>query len=66
MLIDTRKIEIIMAKQELSQVELAKKCGMPRQNLSALLRHGRVQPKTVGKLVKGLGVQVEDLLLESK
>lgn len=62
MKIDTTKIVILMAKQGVNQRELGEKCGMPRQNISSILRRGSAQPKTVGKLANGLGIPVEELV----
>ena len=42
MTIDTAKVEILMAEQGLNQKELGERCGMPRQNISSIIRRGDV------------------------
>ena len=49
MTIDTAKVEILMAEQGLNQKELGERCGMPRQNISSIIRRGKAEPRTVGK-----------------
>jgi len=66
MLVDVRKIEILMAQQGLNQKELGERCGILRQSISSILRRGRTQPKTIGKLALGLGVNVEELIVECR
>jgi len=60
--LNTKKVEILMAEQGISQKNLAERCGMPRQNISAIIRKGKAEPKTVGKLASGLGVDVKDII----
>lgn len=62
MTIDTAKVEILMAEQGLNQKELGERCGMPRQNISSIIRRGKAEPRTVGKLAGGLGVTVAELV----
>lgn len=66
MIIDTAKVEILMAEQGLNQKELGERCGMPRQNISAIIRRGKAEPKTVGKLAGGLGVAVKELIAQEE
>lgn len=62
MTIDTAKVEILMAEQGLNQKELGERCGMPRQNISSIIRRGKAEPRTVGKLAGGLGVTVAEIV----
>lgn len=62
MTIDTAKVEILMAAQGLNQKELGERCGMPRQNISSIIRRGKAEPRTVGKLAGGLGVTVAEIV----
>jgi len=62
MFINTFKIEAKLAELELTRVELADRCGISRQNISTIIRRGTAEPKTIGKLAKGLGVDVTEIL----
>lgn len=64
MTINTRLVETMFAEQGLTQSELAARSGFSRQNLSTILRRGTAAPKTVGKLARGLGVPVADIIRE--
>ena len=60
--IDSVKINICLAELGITKAELAKRCGMSRQNVSTIVRRGTCEPKTAGKLAKGLNCAVSDLL----
>lgn len=62
MRIDAEKVEILMAEQGLSQKELGERCGMKRQNIGSVIRRGKAEPKTIGRLAAGLGVPVAELV----
>lgn len=62
MYIDGLKIEMLLAEQGLTKAALAGKCGISRQNISTIVRRGTCEPKTAGKLARGLGVEIEDIL----
>lgn len=62
MYIDGLKIEMLLAEKGLTKTALADKCGVSRQNISTLVRRGTCEPKTAGKLARGLGVEIEDIL----
>lgn len=62
MYIDGLKIEMFLAEQGLTKAALADKCGISRQNISTIVRRGTCEPKTAGKLARGLGVEIEDIL----
>ena len=62
MTIITPKIETMLAEKGLTKAALAKSCGISRHNLSTILRRGTCEPRTVGKLSKGLGVPVEEII----
>lgn len=64
MKINSRNIEIKMAEQGLTQTALAANCGMCSTALSRVIRRGTADPKTVGKLARGLGVPVSEVLAE--
>ena len=64
MKIKSYKIKLILAEREMQQGDLAKECGVTRQNISAILARGSCHPKTAGKLAKGLGVPLAEIVEE--
>lgn len=62
MTLNTTKIELSMAEHGLTKKGLAELCGISAQNVSTIIRRGTCEPKTVGKLAKGLGVPVSDII----
>lgn len=64
MKIDSIKIKLLMAEQEINQTNLAERCEISRQSISCLLRCGSCNPKTAGKLAKALGVPVREIIKE--
>lgn len=64
MKIDVHKIKLILAEEEMTQTDLAEKCGISRQNLNNMLTRGTCVPKTVGRLARGLGVDVREIVKE--
>ena len=49
-----------------TQRMLAKKAGMSRQNVSTVVRRGTCEPRTAGKLASALGVDIADIIEDSK
>ena len=64
MTINTQRIETKLAELGLTKVAYAANCGISRQNVSTILRRGTCEPKTAGKLARGLGVPVADIIRE--
>lgn len=64
MKIDVNKIKIILAEREMTRSALAALCGISRQNISTILTRGTCEPKTAGKLAKGLGIPVDEIVKE--
>ena len=60
--INAHRIRIILAKRDMTQAELAKASGISRQNISTILGRGTCLGKTAGKLARGLGVGVEEII----
>lgn len=60
------KIELLVAEAGITKAELARRCGISRQNISAIIKHGTCEPRTLGKLAAGLGVSVAELAEEVK
>lgn len=65
MKIDVNKIKIILAEREMTRSALAALCGISRQNISTILTRGTCEPKTAGKLAKGLGIPVDEIIKEA-
>lgn len=62
MRICSKKVDYLLAEQGLTKTALAVRCGVSRQCLGAILRRGRCEPRTAGKLAAGLGVPVRDIV----
>lgn len=60
--IDVTKIRIILAQYGITQSELAKRSGISRQNISVILSKGRCRNESAGKIARGLGVHVCEIL----
>lgn len=65
MKIDVNKVKIILAEREMTRSALAALCGISRQNISTILTRGTCEPKTAGKLAKGLGIPVDEIVKEA-
>lgn len=64
MKLNTTKIALILADREMTRAALAERCGLSRQNISTILARGTCEPKTMGKLAKGLGIDPAELIKE--
>lgn len=63
MKIRSQRIIELLAERDMTRVELAALCGISRQNISTIVRRGTCEPKTAGKLARGLGVPVKDIVI---
>ena len=64
MKLDVMKIKQILAEKEMNQVDLAVKCGVERQQINGVLSRGTCSLKTLGRISKALGVQLEEIIKE--
>ena len=64
MKIDSVKIKLLMAEQEINQSILAERCGIARQNISTMLARGTCSIAKVSKLAKTLGVDAREIVKE--
>lgn len=64
MKIDVSKIKMFLAERGLTRAAYAELCGISRQNISTILTRGTCEPRTAGKLAKGLGVPVSTIIKE--
>ncbi len=62
MKISKRKIEYIMATKGLTAADTAEKSGISRQNFSTIKLRGTCAPTTAGKIARGLGVDVAEII----
>lgn len=62
MRISKKKIECVMARKALTTIEVAKKSGVSRQNFSTVKLRGTCTPITAGKIARGLGVDVAEII----
>ena len=64
MKINAHKIKLILAEMDMTRTDLTAKCGISRQNISTILTRGTCAPKTAGRLAKGLGVPLTEIVEE--
>lgn len=64
MKIDVNKIKLVLAERGMTRTALASASGMSRQNVSTILTRGTCEPKTAGKIAKGLGIPVAEIMKE--
>lgn len=65
--IDDMKFAIALANSGQSIEETAKRAGLSRQRLGAILNSKRVTAQAAGKVARGLGVDVTEIIVtESK
>lgn len=64
MKIDTNKIKMFLAERGLTRAAYAELCGISRQNISTILTRGTCEPRTAGKLAKGFGIPVSEIIKE--
>jgi DNA-binding XRE family transcriptional regulator len=55
-------VETILAERGMTKKALAKNCGLSAQTISVTLLRGSCEPRTAGKIAKGLGVPVSDIV----
>jgi len=66
MTISATKINLLKAEQRLTNSALAERSGISRQSISTILLRGTCNPITAGKLARGLGVSVADIIKEGE
>lgn len=62
--INAKKVEHLLAEQDLTKKALAERCGISRQNISTIVRRGTCEPRTANRLARGLGVELADIIEE--
>lgn len=64
--INARYIETMLAELGMTKRDLATGCGISAPNVSTIIRRGTCEPKTAGKLARGLGVSVAEIIREEE
>ena len=62
MTINNTKFEIALAESGLSMGELAERAGLSRQRIHTILNSKKATPQAVGKVARGLGVKVPEII----
>ena len=52
-----------IAQNKITMTELAKRTGLAKQSISAIIHRGSCSPKTVGKIADALGVDVKEIIV---
>ena len=58
------KIDLLMAKQQITADTLAERYGASRSRIQVIFNSASVTPRTVGKLAAALGVEPEDIIIK--
>lgn len=58
------KIKLLLAEREMNQSDLAVKIGVNRQQVNEILSRETCSLKNLGRIVKALGVPVEEIVEE--
>ena len=62
MKVDKRKLDIAMARAQLSREDLAKKAGIPVPTLCTVMQRKSCRPVTIGRIAAALGVDVTEII----
>ena len=65
MKVDSQKIVLILAEKTLTHTLLAELSGISRQSISTIIARGTCAPITAGKLARGLGVELNEIVREN-
>lgn len=66
MRIDTNRINYLKVENGYNNADISNLTGISRPWLSTIFNRGYARPQTIHKLAKGLGVKVEDIVLQEK
>ena len=64
MKLNVNKIKLVLAEKGMLLQELAAQSGISRQSVSAVMARGTCAIVTAGKLAKGLGLSVTEIVRE--
>ena len=60
------KINLIMAREQLSISDIATKCNRSKQRVCSIFNSVKVMPKTAGIIAKALGVDVTEIIEDER
>lgn len=66
MQLSRNKIDLLMAKQQITTEALAERYGASRTRIQVIFNSASVTPRTVGKLAAALGVEPEDIIVKEE
>ena len=64
MRIDGIKIKLLLAEKGLTQSDLAERCGIARQGISAILARGTCSTVNAGKIANALDIPAREIIKE--
>ena len=56
------RINVCLARKQMSVGQLAEACGVSRNRINVILNSRSVTPAAAGKIAKGLGVDVTEII----
>lgn len=62
--INSHHIYTQLARQGITQLDLAKRSNTTQQAISMILRRGSCEPRTAGKIARALNVDVDELIMK--
>lgn len=65
MKVNISRIKMELAKKEMTCAQLSELTDISRQTLSTIMHRQTCKPCTAGKIAKALGLQIEDIYLDS-
>lgn len=60
--INAKKLEVLLARNGLNQVQLSESSGVSRQSICTTIKRGSCSPATAYKLAKALNIDVEEII----
>lgn len=64
MKVDEKKVEMYIARLCLRKQDLAKLAGVSAATITKVMGGYEITPRSAGLIAKGLGLEVEDILME--
>ena len=64
MQINSHEICVILAKKRMRRTDLAALSGISKSNIATILKRGSCTEKNAGRIARGLGVPVEEIITE--
>lgn len=66
MKLNRAKVDLLLAENEMTIMQLAEAYGASGQRLRAILNSVNIAPRTAGKLSKALNARVEDIIIQEE